>query len=421
VLACIDLGTNILVTPASIGPHLARLVRMALRGSGIKPPTSSLPSLRGLDSVTVDDLSQAIGNLRTIYAPLPRATGFTYTAQLGHRASEDVVDSGYASANEDEDEFSLDVLRADPLERAFTIKWLTGFIARAEAWDPPSSTSDDSVAREGLVDGASALLSSFSDSGPPAEDDADAQGAPAGAIIRRFAFPVGVAGREPIKIMLTDAPLLDADHTAVGLQSWGASIVVGEQLCAVPERFGLAAGRPRRVLELGAGTGVLGIVAARILGPGAFVVATDFHPDVLANLARNVAENAPGILVRALDWTTPDALEVEPLECGLFDVLLAADVVYAPEHAALLRACAARWLAPRGTFWLAAAVRPEGRFAGVVDTVRSAFADATSTSVDARKLEIRSVEEVGKRRGIGRADEVGYRLFEIGWAGVDSL
>jgi SAM-dependent methyltransferase len=401
---------------------------MNSRHTGVQPPTAVLPPLRTLDSVAMADVSAAVANLRALYAPLPRAAGFAASTHGPQRLDDRAVDSGYASADEDEDAPDPDVLRADPLERAFAIKWLTGFIARVDTWAPPYAGEGVEDARERLMDEVTALLAAFSDPGTPTADDDDTAGAPLGAVMRRFAFPVGLAGHRAVELALTDAPLLDTDHTAVGLQSWGASIVLGELQCTTPARFGLAVDRdhssaqPLRVLELGAGTGVLSMVAAQLLGAGALVVATDFHPAVLENLSRNMAANAPGVLVRALDWADPDALasELPASAPGVFDVLLAADVVYAPEHAALLRACAARWLAPAGTFWLAATVRPEGRFAGVVDTVRAAFADEAACAGDMRALRIRSVEEIGKKRGVGRADEVGYRLFEIGWSSTDN-
>jgi SAM-dependent methyltransferase len=364
----------------------------------IAPPTSLLPPLRTLLSLDIPDIAHALAGLRTIYAPLPRVSGFTHPP---HNVDASTVDSGYASADE-EDEPDPDVLRADPMERAFAIKWLTGFIARADGWTPTGTHADPPAESQRLLDDASALLASFTDpADPPGEDDT-------GAVTRTFAFARADPAAPPVALTLVDAPLLDTDHTAVGLQSWGASIIFGALLCADPARFGLDG--VCRVLELGAGTGVLSMVAAQLLGARGTVVATDFHPAVLANLRTNIAANAPSVAVDALDWTAPDALDA----VERFDVLLAADVVYGPAHAALLRDCAERWLAPGGTFWLAATVRPSGRFAGVVDTLFSAFPSADKETREGR-LVIRSVEDIGKTRGIGRADEDGYKLFNIAW------
>jgi predicted nicotinamide N-methyase len=100
-----------------------------------------------------------------------------------------------------------------------------------------------------------------------------------------------------------------------------------------------------RVLEIGSGTGLVGLAAAvvlaRLLEESASVhrvelILSDFHPDVLANLAHNVDANGalfrdPRLEVRveALDWRTPDESNVK----GVFDVILGSDLVYEEVHA----------------------------------------------------------------------------------------
>jgi hypothetical protein len=116
-------------------------------------------------------------------------------------------------------------------------------------------------------------------------------------------FPSWCSGAQPVEVELNDAPLVSEDHTSVGLQSWASSILLAERLCANPGKFSLdltTRGRGLRLLELGAGTGLLSITVAKILASGQvrtpglppIIVATDFHPDVLANLQRNVDDNA---------------------------------------------------------------------------------------------------------------------------------
>lgn len=195
----------------------------------------------------------------------------------------------------------------------------------------------------------------------------------------------------------------------------------------------------------------------------ATVIATDYHPTVLENLRANIAENFPppaisttaeeehednnnnnevgggvGVTVDAcqLDWSAPALGALPALDAAVpADVLVATDVVYAPEHAAWLRDCAARLLRPGGVFWLMATVRPNGKFEGISDTVRAAFATASpqrngsnannplgdnsetkENNEGDRSLAILSEEWLEKRKGIGRGDESGYRLFRIGWA-----
>ena len=105
------------------------------------------------------------------------------------------------------------------------------------------------------------------------------------------------------------------DHTSVGLQSWGGSILA-ERICLQPSLFSLTVpndinDRPLRILELGTGTGMLSIVTAKILqssNPAPEIIATDYHPEVLDNLAKNVATNFPkfpAITIECLDWELP--------------------------------------------------------------------------------------------------------------------
>ncbi|KAH9932414.1 putative methyltransferase-domain-containing protein [Amylocystis lapponica] len=324
-----------------------------------------------------------------------------------------VPDSGYASAEEDDDDtaelndaYDPDILRSDPFEREYTIRWLTAFMARSDAWVSCAS-SDESDARAALVDTAASLLASFAGDGQEQ------------ALSRRFAFasPHGETVAE-----LNDAPLDSADHTSVGLQSWASSIVLAEHLCAQPTTFGLA--DTARVLELGAGTGLLSIVAAKLL-PGAQVVATDFHPSVLANLRANVAANFahahPVVpVVRALDWERPVyAAEL----AGAFDVVLAADVVYHAQHTRWIKACVERLLArPAGVMWLIIPLRSTGRHEGMGDTVEAVFPPASGRLATAvrnvghmAELAILDVQTLERHEGVGRADEAGYRLYQIGW------
>lgn len=415
--------------------------------NALQAPTSSLPRLRGAhpDDVTQATIAAALRNLTGIYCPLSRATkassALLPTTRLklsslpasSGTSTPSTVDSGYASGDDDDDDCPAAAehdqgaaLRADEYERHFATRWLTTFLARIEEL---LLDTDDAV-RQRFIDEASYILASFS-SATDAEDEDDG-----GAIVREFRF--AVAGQDAVEVQLTDGtPATGSDHTDVGLQSWGASIVVSDLMCSAPLAFGLSAdalGPAPRIVELGAGTGLVGITLAKLLPrlgvPAAHIVATDYHPAVLGNLRANIAANFPDnaatdavVKTCLLDWAAP-CLEAQPLLRGRkADMLVATDVVYAPEHAVWLRDCAARMLAPEGVFWLVASVRPNGRFEGVTDTVEGAFAGGaaaacwTPDGVDGRRaLRILSKEMVEKRRGVGRGDEIGYKIFRIGWA-----
>ena len=406
------------------------------------PPTSCLPKLPTLATCSLEQLTQALDNLRTLYcrAPTPPLSLALPAKHVPKHLIHDVSapDSGYASAEEeDEDAESVeetciddgpdpDVLRSDAFERDFAVRWLTGFTARSDTWVTASTSEDEADARALLVDAAAAILAALA--GDQEEE----------ALTRRFAFPRGASDGE-VTVELNDAPLLSADHTSVGLQSWASSILLSERLCADPRSFGLAVRgdrTPPRVLELGAGTGLLSIVSAKLLerpsgapAPAAYpaVVATDYHPSVLDNLRTNVGINFPcaalaPVAVRALDWERP---EYDGVLAQTFDVVLAADVVYHPAHAQWIRTCVEHLLvrpdcssgAEGGVFWLIVPLRIAGHHQGMSDTVEEVFPKAEDAAGDGEEssLAILGMEELQKCKGVGRADEGGYKLFKIGW------
>ncbi|KAH7920949.1 hypothetical protein BV22DRAFT_1039237 [Leucogyrophana mollusca] len=428
-------------------------------------PTSSLPPLVRLPTHSTVQIRDALRKLSVLYFPLPaarpslsridsagavpvlkeRISGAVHvhkpkrTGRLVH--DDGVTDSGYASAEEDEvdedaedglggDE-AIDILRRDELERAFAIKWLTGFIKRSHTWVAGSDeVTDEEDARTCIIDDATKLLARFAGDDEPEE-----------ALTRQFSFPFGTDGDEvlsegninkpknaPITAELNDAPLAPTDHTAVGLQSWASAILLAERMCADPKPFlgSVHNAQVIRVLELGAGTGLLSIVTAQIftrLKIEASVTATDYHPSVLFNLSQNVATNNVPVNVHALDWSNPPHLES-------FDVVLAADVIYHPEHARWIKDCIEGMLKVDGVFWLIIPLRSTGRHEGMGGTVDEVFPSAASVQrvkqcaasdesggkiMTGRRLAVVRKEEVGRLEGVGRADEGGYKLFEIRW------
>mmetsp|Transcript_52388 Transcript_52388/g.170015 ORF Transcript_52388/g.170015 Transcript_52388/m.170015 type:complete len:245 (+) Transcript_52388:36-770(+) len=129
-----------------------------------------------------------------------------------------------------------------------------------------------------------------------------------------------------------------------GVSVWDAALIFAKALGRQPALlFSGSRGPHPRVLELGSGTGVLGIAAALL---GAEVVLTDLP--ALAGLAeQNVALNAESIDAAggsarfgALDWQAPDLERFD----GQVDVLLAADPVWRAEQAPLFAAVVRRVL-----------------------------------------------------------------------------
>lgn len=375
-------------------------------------PSSSLPPLRGLQVATRDDIAAALQNLQAIYCPLrlPLVLLRDKQPQITQ------VDSGYASEDEvakeewDADsEDHLTALRADEFEKNHSVRWLTGLISRAAGLP----FSDEECAE--IIDEASFILASFTESSDEDEDH---------ALTRDFSFPNALS-MEPITIRLNDAPLSGTDHTDVGLQSWGASIVFSELMSASPTAFDLNnLPAAASIIELGAGTGLISLTIAKIasylLTTAPSIIATDYHPAVLENLKRNVRTNfsdAPldnlPVESMLLDWSRPPT-ELE----SSADMLFAADVVYAPEHARWLRDCAMHLLKSNGVFWLVVTVRTHGKFEGIPATAEAAFRESSAAAKDGKVLRILEKQMLEKKQGIGRGDESGYMLFKIGWVHV---
>ncbi|KAI1749620.1 hypothetical protein F4782DRAFT_296094 [Xylaria castorea] len=394
------------------------------------PPSCSLPAIRTLNDQSESCILDALGDLHAIYFPLP--TSLAFQTSSTHKDPPATVDSGYASDNDEgsgknEEGFEL---RDDPYERAFAERWLTGFLGLAE--ELMCFGSEDS--RQRAIDKASCILASFFCQEEEKDESTE--------ITRDYRFTLNLDSCEAdehgernnseiITVQLTDglAGRDHADYTDVGLQSWGAAFVFTELMCATPVRLDFAKrtlGPAPRIIELGAGTGLVGIAMDKILPrlgvSTPTIIATDFHPAVLANLQANIVKNfsmptqekSASIQAAPLDWETPD---LSPPLDEQADVLVATDAIYDPKHAIWLRDCAARMLKPDGVFWLMLTVRTTGKFEGIKGTVHTSFSGRDGVrNLQGRVLAILDEERFARPSGIGRGDESEYRLFKIGWA-----
>ena len=101
----------------------------------------------------------------------------------------------------------------------------------------------------------------------------------------------------------------------------------------------------RRLLEIGCGSGLVSVAAAIA---GFDVTSTDYYDEALRFTALNVLVNT-GVLIDTLaaDWRR------FPHDIGRFDLVVASDVLYEPEHASLVAAVIDRTLTARGSAMIA--------------------------------------------------------------------
>lgn len=195
-------------------------------------------------------------------------------------------------------------------------RYLTGIIASSLNW------IDDEEQRDRIWESASAQLSQRS--GRNAMP----------SITREFEV------NDEANISLHE-PSLTEDN--LGLKTWASSLLLSRQL-HVLRRY--ICPTPHRVLELGSGTGLVGIAAACLWGMP--VTLTDL-PEIVNNLERNLKLNHDlvqkyhgSVEARTLNWAdtsdTPTSVEHQYL------TILAADPIYSPEHPRLLVDTVQRWL-----------------------------------------------------------------------------
>jgi predicted nicotinamide N-methyase len=161
-------------------------------------------------------------------------------------------------------------------------------------------------------------------------------------------YRLGMAGRE-WSVLHTAAVLSFADeqhflremreHLPYGVVLWPAAIALAHDVASRAEAF-----RGRTALELGAGTGLPGIVAATL---GARVVQTDRQEVAMSVCRRNGERNgAAGIEHRLADWT-------EWADEARYDWILGSDILYGEVMHPHLRRIFERNLAPGGRVLLA--------------------------------------------------------------------
>jgi len=218
-----------------------------------------------------------------------------------------------------------------PIDPQGVTRYLTSIVSSRLQW------IHDEEAKEAIYNQASARLSERS--GRTAM----------GAMSRTFWIPTS-AGSFDLSL---HEPALTGDD--LGLKTWAASYLLAKRLHTfelIPSNVNCRL----RALELGSGTGLVGLAMA---GLGADVLLTDL-PSICPNLARNIQNNHQSIAqnkgsahTAILNWKRPALCE--PFADGTdanttfsiqekFPLILAADSMYSPDHPRMLVDTIHEWL-----------------------------------------------------------------------------
>ncbi|TIA89119.1 hypothetical protein E3P99_02219 [Wallemia hederae] len=352
-----------------------------------------LPMIKPGRIASIPELERAINALRAIYTstvagikvsnPTQGVDGWStiHANDKGTQVYADDKPVTYETESQD-----------DSFERRWSSNWLTRFIALGEEWLEEVDDVEERRERERVVEMAAAALACV------------AGMSAAGPIDRTFTF----IGREQFDVVMHDKTV--NGHEDVGAQTWGAAVHLSRLVCRYPEHFGIR--EDSRLLEVGAGTGLVGIACAHMaqqLGLNhTEVVLSDYLQDIIENLQRNVSNNqssTPTSVIH-LDWNDPDQ------SLGKFDTIFGADVCYDLNHAYLLHKAATQLLSKQGTFHILIALRKT--HVGMKESLLDAFSGRFVQS-DGDALCIEKTDYFDVEKGLGRADELGYARFEIGW------
>lgn len=137
---------------------------------------------------------------------------------------------------------------------------------------------------------------------------------------------------------------------SLGLKTWTSSWLLAKRLVSFSHHVPSGS---TRVLELGAGTGLVGLAAASVWQSLVSEVMLTDLPEIIPNLERNIEMNRTSLAnntemhCRVLDWTDDTDLPT-PSEQA-YPLILAADPIYSLDHPRMLVATLSRWLQPSPT------------------------------------------------------------------------
>lgn len=135
----------------------------------------------------------------------------------------------------------------------------------------------------------------------------------------------------PYQVIKIHEPTLTSD--SLGLKTWSTSFLLSRVLADILAPFiSSERGVPLRGLELGSGTGLVGISIA--LTTQIQMTLSDYLTEINDNLRRNADMNGcVDTDVVLLDWTRPDR---SPIFEQSFNLVVASDFMYAADHPTLV-------------------------------------------------------------------------------------
>lgn len=149
------------------------------------------------------------------------------------------------------------------------------------------------------------------------------------------------------------------DVHATGFRTWPAAVLLAQKIAESPKTI-FGDKERLRILELGSGTGLVGIVAAKTLlqtSTRAEIMLSDYDLTTLGRLQYNLSVNGCLDLISRVTCRT-ERLDWSDDINDSYDIILGADLVYEREHGQLLHDAVRRLMVRTGSFHLVAALRP---------------------------------------------------------------
>ena len=443
--------------------------------AGVLPPTARLPPIRTLKDTQVGPLHEAIQYLQSVYNPEIRSSRRINHDYAAPRTRRNHMAAGPTSDGGSNDE-AMESIRNDAFEHAHAVRWLTALVAQKTTLRGHDDDNNHDVNLDVEAD-ASASASkpdkvvdrAGTEPDPNSDEEALVQSAAALLAVCAGTASAGTRTRTyvlcGVRVQLTDVALRNDDFGSVGAQTWGSACVLAEMIAEAPDRFGLCCtgddgidsafdrggDGPQvgagiaRVLELGAGTGLVSLTIGKILEKSrerdsrragtVIVVASDFYPPALENLGLNIQRNFPpeeddradsapsarnlSISGHFLDWeeaADPTRALQAPFD-EPFDEVFGADIVYELEHAMWIKACLKRVLRLTGRFHLVIPLRE--KFARESATVERVFPHVGDTHREmgvGPTLCITQKENITCEAWPDGKGEVEYVHYTIQWA-----